>query len=800
MTLSGVDPAKSFAAQPIEFLDNDAKIGRNKHYRALKQAFLTGDKIAAAKALSELKPVLIEGGHNESTIRELQHALDAASRPNLSTDFDGIEKHLGGVSLRALPDWETPMGNLIGLTYDESSGQLVLVGDGDETAIGLSMEDLAAAFACVFGVVQGNTRILGGPEFSLDPEGGDPDSVWQRAVYIPDYLYGTKMGHAMWSADWMLKQYSFGLEVEPLAWINRTSNERFTGHGLEVWGNGLERTFCCRERTFAQSDFKSIPDISQRLAHNRNVMRNRLWIVVKEPVTVRVNGGGLLFGPLTMGVEARRQTVVNGELVDVVDESEQDPAAKEFARQMTARWNEIAAGQPQFQALESGVKAVAVAEWVKLSGAPVNLSWMPQFLSRRDDGVSAVTRLSRQETTTTKRTNANEIVTTTKSYHITGGVDGKVELNPIMDKEAAELAKSVRKSLASYPDKAVFPVRFATQNYTGFVVPTSMIGDSRRTRNRVHTEDGLTYHVNDDNRVTSSIDGSGTVRRYEWENRRLESIQTKYTDGTIITGQRPKSQGWAQISISMYDKTLFDLFWSNQFRKCSIHRNGKPQIKIAEYTASPDDAPISSYVIETHVPSGSIRRAGLDDEQRIVSVDMGYSTENGREWHQRIRFDRDMNGAIHAIRLPDGATTTFGYDPGNSAVDIELGSRRIRVECEPELGLPKYIRQDGAIVGEMQYDSGGLLESFRCKGAEAKFDAGWPKSWARKDGYEQNASYYPNGTIKQISDNREGTMDWFPDGRFRGANLPDGLILRAHYKKRGGNGSPILTSLTFHRR
>ena len=69
-----------------------------------------------------------------------------------------------------------------------------------------------------------------------------------------------------------------------------------------------------------------------------------------------------------MGVEARRQKVINGKLIDVVDESEQDPAAKAFACQMTEKWNKISAIQPQFQSLESSVKAVAVAEWVKRSG------------------------------------------------------------------------------------------------------------------------------------------------------------------------------------------------------------------------------------------------------------------------------------------------------------------------------------------------------------------------------------------------------------------------------------------------
>ena len=97
---------------------------------------------------------------------------------------------------------------------------------------------------------------------------------------------------------------------------------------------------------------------------------------------------------------------------------------------------------------------------------------------------------------------------------------------------------------------------------------------------------------------------------------------------------------------------------------------------------------------------------------------------------------------------------------------------------------PQYIKQDGIIVGELKYDSGGMLSRFRGKNVEATFDAGWPKSWKREDGYEQKVSYYPNGILKQLSDNKSGKVNWLKDGRLSSANMPDGLILRAHYKER----------------
>lgn len=796
MTLRGTDPSLEFAQRAIDDLQVEPGVGDNKHFKELRRAFETGDKAAFADALGRLRSVLRKGGYDKAKIDDMQQALRATDQPNPIADFDLTEKQLGGVSLRALPDWEGSLGNVVGLVFDQSSGQVVLVGDGDEAVVDLSMEDLAAAFASVFGVVRGNTRFLGGPEFSLDPAGGDPDSVWQEAVYVPDFLYGTQMGHAMWAADWMLKQYSFGLEVEPLDWIYRETNEPLVGYGVEGWGNGLERTFCHRKRNFSPAGFQSIPEIRQSLQHRTDTVRNRLWIVVKEPVPILFDKGSFLFGPVTMGVEARRQVVVNGKLVDVLDESDQDPAAKDFARQMTARWNDIAATQPEFEALTTKVKAVAVAEWLKQSGAKLDDSWVLDFLNQRQHGVTGATRLTRSETTKTVRQEGRRIITTTESFTITGGADLKVKLKPRADKRGAKLEQAVRKNLEAFPDLPVFPVKLEDKALKAVVLPTSVDGIARWRNNQIHTAGGITYRVNKDNQVTSSLHASGTSRHYDWKDGKLAAIRAEFPDGTILKTERPGPSDKPRMSITTPKGVSYDLTWDRDLKKCTVQRDNKPYIKIFGEPAPEGDKLASYYSVETHVPSGAVRRTGFDKKQRIVSIEEMIPLEGKQQRREVMRIDRAANGAVKTVDLPDGRTVQFDYN--QSTVDIAFSGRKLRLEADPRLGLPKRIIEGGVTIAELVYDAGGLLERFEGGGIVAQFDAGRLASWADKNDYEQKYAYHPNGTLKQISDNRGGTIDWNADGTWTGANLRDGLVLRAHYSDVPSVGGEALTSLTFH--
>ncbi len=813
MALHGVNPTKEFAMQAKAALERNPNISGGKDYHALWKAYVTGDAAGAASAFARLAPLMVQGGIDHSTVEAMGKALVAKAAPRPQETFAAAAHNLGGVALRAVPEWESSLGRLTGAAYDHSSGQLVLLGDGDRAVVGLSIEDLAAAFACVFGVVKGNTRVYGGPEFSLDPaDETNPDGPWQRAVYIPDFLYGTKMGQAMYEADWLLKQYSFGLAVDYLGAVWREAGERLPGHGVEAWGGDAERIFCARTRTVPVGGFQSIPEIHKATGlGGSKERRNRLWIVVKEPVRVGFDRGTCVFGPVVMGVEARRQEIGrDGKLMDVVDDARQDPVALKFAKEiMTAKYDEIAAVEPAFAAMREKAKAVAVAEWVKRCAGDmdsVSLDWALPILNRRSPGVLAVTRLGfteNEETVRREKTRQGErIVTESSSYSIFGGVDAKVKLIPKEDRAVAAASEAVYRSLREYPDSPIVPFKFDDSRRVGVVVPLTAESRARWKGRSSRTENGITYRVGPEGRVDSSTDAEGTVRRYVWgEDGSLVGVQALGSDGWVIQGGAPDATGNAAVSVTSPEGVRTDLSWSADLTRCEVREGGRPILDVRDEPA-PDPASSAVRVITVaDARDGARQRAAYDGKGRPIGYDSVTPMPDGTSAQESVRLEWGDEGRLHSIEAPGCPEAKFNYDDRGRLRQVAVGAEQLQFEYgdKDSFDLPTRVLHGSEVLAECRYDAGLLarLDLATPEGkVTAKFDAGRPSEVQDERGTSQKFEYHTDGSIKRVASSVGGEMTWAADGRLSEATLPGGVRAVPAYTEPSG-GSDALAALSF---
>ena len=790
-------PAAAAASETLKALDSNPTVSGNPHYRALKQAFQAGDKAAAAQAFKGLIPVIKKGGTAPATLQDMQRALQTAGAVKPAASFASVERHLGGVALRAVPDWDVSLGSLRGMMYDSKQQQLVLVGGDDRHIIDLRMEDLAAAFACVFGVVKGNRRLVGTPTFSLDPfDETKPDGPWQRAVYMPDFLARTRMGILMHTADFLLKQYSLGVREETLGLIPYGTPQRLPGHGVELWENGIQRMFRQRMYKAPLPEFLSIPDIDKASTGKRNAVRNRLWIVVKKPMRIEFHKGTALIGPVTMGVEARRQEIgPDGRLRDVLAKSQQDPAAIQFAKQMTRRYDELE--EPAFAALKSMAKAVAVALWVKKRGGTsdsLDLSWVPQFLNQRRSGVVAVTRLGFSETSTTVEhkpiKNGVQVITKKSTYTIHGGVDGTVKLKSVSRRQVAGLEKSIRASLKRFPDAPVFPVAYQGQTLQGTLVPISTASAHQWRYRNIVKHGGLTYRVGPEGKVTASTDtADGAERRYTWEGETLTGVRTRFYDGSTIEGGLPDSARQIRMAVTSSSGVRFDLEWNADFSMSRVRRNGKPYLVIREQSVRSKRQPaLHRLVTTTHVPSGVTRKTGFDRNDRLVSEEQ-IDTKTGRRVSPSLRIHRNGHGEIESFVIPERGRATIARDKRQRVQTVSVGNEQIRLAYDdpnyPD--LPTHIIREGKSIAEFRYARGMLkavVLTLSPQGrVEAEFDDGRALKVRDISGFQQTFNYDRNGRLKQLSDSEGGTITWGADGRLSGATLHGGIRIVPYYNE-----------------
>jgi YD repeat-containing protein len=299
-------------------------------------------------------------------------------------------------------------GTLTGATYDPARNILRLVGDGVPTPSSADSADLAAALQMAY-----QPQPLY-PRFSLDPaDASNPAGPWLKPAYYPAALLaGTQFGQSLFQADWLMKQYSFGIAVGADGQVR----ER---HQLP---GGLEDLF--------QISF-------QRQFEGASEDWTRLWITPGD-IKIRKSARSILFDDTPLIVRAKRQ-VVDPTSPDGLrdDESAVDPATQQFADAFSANYERVAGTSPIFARVREMAKLVETAHWLREIGAPVDAEWAGR-MARGAGGPVRVPALSSERgmsEVTGEHQEGDRIVRTisTRTVHLFGGVNLRVEPRVIAD-------------------------------------------------------------------------------------------------------------------------------------------------------------------------------------------------------------------------------------------------------------------------------------------------------------------------------------------------------------------------------
>ena len=430
--------------------------------------------------------------------------------------FDSSFKQVGGIDISTMASVLGYIGNISGAVYDPVSGSIVLLSNNSGAAVsGIKAEDFAVALRLAY------SESPHEPTFSLDPaDPKNPTGPWLQKVYYPDeVLAGTDFGRAMFEADWLLKQYSFGVVAE----------------------QGRPQTV----RNSSVSSYKSVPTLSLEREYKANqaARMSRFWILSGE-MRIRQEGSAIVFDKASMRVKTRLQVVDPHSKTGLSDDNHvKDPIHEEFARRFTEDYDELAAESPKFERVRELAKAVALARWMQQKSIPVNLEGLNLDKTSLQADDPDARRLVPALSTTFEQVrqkairdgNREGIETLTRELFLFGGVDLQSTPRYVSDQNLGQLENAVQEKLKQ-ADAPRFDVSYGGQSLTGTVIPLTHAALVRRASAKSFVRDGNIYRFDSRGRVVEMVDKRGDLARYR-------NVAKGVAGGMEVTGK----DGWRAV-------------------------------------------------------------------------------------------------------------------------------------------------------------------------------------------------------------------------------------------------------------
>lgn len=583
--------------------------------------------------------------------------------------FKSIEAKLGGIKLDATAQFTGNLGNIAGAVYDPEKQVLVLVGDEDISLPSIKPEDLAVALMAVFGPMPQD------PQFSLDPaDPSNPRGRWLRAVYIPEQIIGgTEFGKTLFEADWLLKQYSFGVRFD--------ENNRL------------------QERKSSVSGFKSTAELSleEKDRGDGEERWNRFWIVSDE-MKLKQTGKSIYFDVAKMGVKSRKIVPDPSSPQGFRDvETEDDPIATKFKNMFTELYDEIAKESPEFERVRQLAKAVAIAKWMKQEGIQFDTNWVNEHANKRIDTVGRITALSTQWERTIQtpfqRGNQTGIQTTIQSLHLFGGVDLTVKPKYKSDDGTVQsLQKAVMTKLREKIVEPAFNINHNGKPLKAVVLPITQRGQELWNF-PVTTINGTKYQFNNQRDVVKSINADGDVTEYTWDaNHRLIGFNIPTTNRWKIWGNR--KNGSSEVTITNPLKNNFLYRYSPLGYLNSVFVNGQ---KYAAVDYKEGDV--------TVVYSNFVERVKYDNSGRIRRYEI-YPHINGSPSGktQFLYLDYNKEGSLTEVSSPVTDHVRFGHSNGKIKT---ISTSRGRIDYSYEIQTGNVAQIDTTWGESLRYDYSG---------------------------------------------------------------------------------------------
>jgi len=406
------------------------------------------------------------------------------------------------------------IGAIRGVNFDPKTKRLALIGDGEPTLPPVRLDDFKVVLQIVYGHHPGEPS---DPTFSLDPADPDnPAGPWLRRAYMPQLLAGTHMGDVMFRADWVLKQYTFGVIAD---------------HKGRILGKRVSSVPGC----------KSYMELVKQnpAAIRQGEVYSRFWILPLE-MKLAKNGNTIEFVRATMQVQTRRMEHKNGRLADSPDKS--DPCAEKFANTFTLHYDKFAREAPVLEEVREAAKVVAIVKWLKEQGLGVNdfaIDW------------SKVPRSKEYEVDPVPSLSQSAIVSLwgvgTVTLHLVGGVELAPELIDVPSTAMAKTFDTAVSGALNVPaGTSVGQLRTPQGRQFRFSV-LPLTEESRRVMGsrRTTVREGVTYAADEQNRVRGAFDAYGNSAIFEYDDQDLLVGTHFYTsDDWEIHGTARDSNQW----------------------------------------------------------------------------------------------------------------------------------------------------------------------------------------------------------------------------------------------------------------
>jgi YD repeat-containing protein len=541
--------------------------------------------------------------------------------------FDGISKQLGGIELAAEAQVAGDLGQIHGAVYDPQTESIVLAGDESTGGTGIQAEDFAFALKLAYAEPPID------PQFSLDPDDpGNPSGAWQKAVYIPEeVLAGTSFGLALFEADWLLKQYAFGVRLDAAGYQ----------HALRSRVPG----------------FQSVADLSLGRSSGSPEKQswNRFWIVSSE-MKIRREGNSIVFDAPKMAVKAKKQVPDPKSRTGLRDvESSDDPDASRFAKFFTDHYDEIALEAPEFGRVRELAKAVAIAKWLRSMNVPIDREWVEKASSRRIPVPGKVTTLSTKwsvETRTPfeKEGRRGEAILT-NSLRLSGGVDLTVQPSYVKDDNRAKtLFEGVQEKRKEQADSRVLSLEKG-EFPRAIILPLSPTARKREGERKTVVAGGTEWKLNEQGRVAKGKTASGEETRYSYDaSGRLAKVELEGKTGPRAWGERDADGSTWTFPDALGNQVKFHFSSDGS----TIRLSGNAET-IAEFSTSASGD-------ETRwVKDGVTVSRSFDNEGRLQGGRITQKGPGSQSWDQPFSVTYGSDGRPASVDLPNLATTAWKY-------------------------------------------------------------------------------------------------------------------------------------------
>jgi RHS repeat-associated protein len=497
------DTKKSIRASSLQQDDDDWWDDQTKRYWKGPDPpdKFGGAGVPTANALASLgqkwQPPPPRGGGGAVPTQEALLALGDKWQPK-GVKFDKPAEFFGQI------------GAIRGVSYDPQTKQMALIGDGNPNLPSVRLEDFLVAIHVVYGDHAGEPDE---PTFSLDPaDPTNPTGPWLKAVYMPRLLAGTHMGDVMFNADWVLKQYTFGVIAD-----NK--------------GNILGK------RVSSVPGYKSYMEIvtENPSAVRQSEVYSRFWILPLEMKIAR-KGNTIVFVRSTMQVQTRRMEFTGSGLADSADKSDQ--CAERFAEHFTFYYDKFAQEAPVLEEVREAAKVVAIVKWLKEQGLGVNdfaIDWGK--IPKQDDYIQRVPSLTQSQTVSLWGMG-------TVTLYLVGGVELAPHIIELPSVPAAQMLDThIAQGLTGPAGTSAGQFRTDDGAFRYSVLPLTKGAEQILTTRRLAVQDGVTYAADERMRVCQAFDSDGDSATFQYDN------EDKLVNASVYTPAGWELQGRAVDSV-----------------------------------------------------------------------------------------------------------------------------------------------------------------------------------------------------------------------------------------------------------